>query len=98
MVQLQDMYDRVEALDMVVIAIAQEDKDIESHGKFHDHFKPEPKFELAADFSRSETGRYERTSTYVIGKDGVIKQIYPQLIHYRAHWDAVLSEAERVLK
>ncbi len=92
------MYDRVEALDMVVIAIAQEDSDIESHGKFHTNFKPEPKFELAADFDRAETGRYERTSTYVIGKDGKIKQVFPQLVHFRANWDAVLREAERVLK
>lgn len=92
------MWDRVEALDMVVIAIAQEDQDLEGHGKFYGHFTPEPKFELCADFSRAETGRYERTSTYLIGKDGEIKQVFPQLIHFRAHWDAVLGEAERVLE
>lgn len=95
---MQDMYDRVEALDAVVIAIAQEDKDIKSHGKFRTHFQPEPRFELAADFDRTDTNRYQRTSTYVIGKDGIIKQIFPQLIHYRANWDAILREAERILK
>lgn len=92
------MYDRVEALDAVVIAIAQEDTDLKSHGRFRTYFKPEPRFELAADFDRAETTRYERTSTYLIGKDGIVKQIFPQLIHFRANWDAILREAERVLK
>ena len=70
------MYDEVEALDSVVIAIAQEDRDLESHGKFHKHFKPEPRFELCADFQRNDTKRYERTSTYLIDKQGVVRQIF----------------------
>jgi len=92
------MYDRVEALDAVVIAIAQEDQDLESHGKFYANFKPEPRFELCADLDRAETGRYERTSTYMIDKDGRVLQVFPQLIHYRAHWDGILRECERLLK
>jgi len=92
------MYDRVDSLDAVVIAIAQEDTDLDSHGRFYENFKPEPKFELCADFSRTETTRYERTSTYLIGKDGAIKQVFPQLIHFRANWDGVLRECGRILK
>ena len=92
------MYDEVEALDAVVIAIAQEDSDLESHGKFYANFKPEPRFELCADFKRTDTKRYERTSTYLIDKQGVVRQIFPQLIHFRADWDALLREAKRVLE
>ena len=92
------MYDEFEAMDAVVIAIAQEDRDLESHGKFYDNFKPEPRFELCADFQRKDTQRYERTSTYLIDKQGVVRQIFPQLIHFRANWDAILREAKRVLE
>ncbi len=92
------MYDEVEAMDTVVIAIAQEDRDLESHGKFHRNFKPEPRFKLCADFQRKDTERYERTSTYLIDKQGVVRQIFPQLIHFRADWDALLRETRRVLE
>ncbi len=92
------MYDEVEAMDTVVIAIAQEDRDLESHGKFHANFKPVPRFELCADFQRKDTKRYERTSTYLIVKQGVVRQIFPQLIHFRADWDALLRETKRVLE
>ena len=94
---MQEQYDEVEALDAIVIAIAQEDRDLESHGKFYKHFKPKPRFELAADFSRAETQRYERTSTYLIDKEGVVRQIFPQLIHHRANWNALLREMKQEL-
>ena len=73
--QLKNMYDEVEALDAIVIAIAQEDRDLESNGKFHANVKPEPRFELCADFQRNDTKRYERTSTYLIDKQGVVQEI-----------------------
>ena len=94
---MQNTYDQFEALDTVVIAVAQEDKDLESHGRFYDHFKPEPRFLLAADLDRSDTGRYERTSTYLIDKQGVVRQIFPQMIHYRADWRAILNEVARLV-
>jgi peroxiredoxin len=91
------MYERFEALDIVVIAVAQEDKDLESHAKFRAHFDPAPRFELVADLDRADTARYGRTTTYLIDKQGVVRQVFPQLIHYRADWTALLGEAERVL-
>ena len=67
------MYDEFEALDVVVVAVAQEDKDLESHGRFRQHFKPEPRFEIVADLRRADTGNYQRTSTYLIDKKGKIR-------------------------
>ena len=58
---------------MVVIAVAQEDKDLESHAKMVRRFEPSPRFEIVADLAREETGKYDRTSTYLIDKKGVIR-------------------------
>ncbi|MBT8485095.1 MAG: hypothetical protein KJO43_05915 [Phycisphaerae bacterium] len=91
------MYDAFEALDVQVIAVAQEDKDLASHGKFHSAFKPAPRFEIVADLSRAETGRYGRTTTYLIDKTGIVRQVFPQLIHHRAAWESILGETRRVL-
>ena len=67
------MYDDFESRDIVVIAIAQEDKDLESHAKFLQHFKPSPRFEIVADLNRAETSKYGRTTTYLIDKEGVVQ-------------------------
>jgi peroxiredoxin len=91
------MFDAFEARDIVVIAVAQEDKDLEGHAKFRQHFQPEPRFELAADFDKTDTKRYERTSTYLIDKTGVVRQVFPQMVHHRATWKAILNEADGVL-
>ena len=39
------MYDAFEARGTVVIAVAQDDRDLASHGKFYEHFEPRPRFE-----------------------------------------------------
>jgi peroxiredoxin len=91
------MYDKFETRDVVVIAVAQEDKDLASHGKFLKHFDPPPPFEIVADFDRKDTSRYERTSTYLIDKEGVVRQVFPQLIHYRADWSTMLNELDHAL-
>ena len=97
LVQLQDVYDAFEERDIVVIAVAQEDQDLDSHGRFLQHFDPEPRFVIAADLERTDTRRYERTSTYLIDESGVVRQVFPQLVHHRAAWPAILNEAERIL-
>jgi hypothetical protein len=80
-----------------VIAVAQEDRDLESHGKFRDLFKPSPRFEIVADLDRRDTGRYGRTTTYLIDREGVVRQVFPNVIHHRASWEAILAESQRVL-
>ena len=86
------MYDEVEAMNVTVLAVAQEDTDLESHGKFLKHFDGAPRFELAADLERQGTGRYQRTSTYLISEDGEILQVFPATIHHRPSWSSVLGE------
>ena len=93
---MQDLHDDFAALNTVIVAVAQEDKDLESHGKFRSKFKPEPRFEIVADLDRAVTTGYERTTTYLIDREGVVRQIFPNLIRHRASWDAILREVRKI--
>lgn len=81
---------------MEVIAVAQEDKDLESHARMRANLKPEPRFELVADIDRAKTGAYKRTTTYLIDANGVVRQVFPHTLRSRGSWDAVLSELDRL--
>lgn len=90
------MYDEFESRHARVVAIAQEDKDLESHSKFLANFKPSPRFEVLCDVDRAVTTRYERTNTYLIDREGIVRQIFPSLIHHRPDWTAILGEMDRI--
>ncbi len=90
------MYDEVEKRETVVIAIAQEDKDLKSHGKIYSRFKPAPRFDFVADVNRAQTQAYKRTTAYLIDKKGIVRQIFPMLIHHRPSWRALLNEIDRM--
>ena len=91
------MYDEFEKRDTTVIAVSQEDTDLKSHGKFLNQFKEEPPFDIVADLKREKTKRYDRTTAYLIDKKGIVRQVFPMLIHERASWRAVLHEMDRLL-
>lgn len=88
------MYDDVEALDTVVVAIAQEDTTLADHGKFLKGFEPGPRFEILADLERAETKAYDRTTAYLVDKEGIVRQIFPMIIHARPAWEAILGEID----
>ena len=90
------MYDEFEKLDTAVIAVAQEDTDLKSHGKLLKKFKTPPPFEIVADLNRKATKKYDRTTVYLIDKTGVVRQIFPLLIHSRGSWRAILHEVEKL--
>jgi peroxiredoxin len=90
------MYDELEKRDTVVVAIAQEDKDLESHGKMAQKLKPSPRMDLVADLDRRDTLEYDRTTMYLIDKKGAVRQIFPMMIHMRPTWFAVLNEIDRL--
>jgi len=79
-----------------VIAVAQEDRDLESHAKFLERFPAPPPFDIVAYLGRAATKRYDRTTTYLIDRDGIIRQVFPQTVRERASWEAVLGEIERL--
>ena len=91
------MYDEFEKRDTVVIAVSQEDTDLKSHGQFLRRFEGTPPFDIVADLKREKTQRYDRTTTYLIDKKGIVLQVFPMLIHERASWRAILHEMDRLL-
>ena len=91
------MYDEFQERDTTVIAVAQEDTDLKSHGKFLRHFGSSPPFDIVADLGRKKTKRYHRTTAYLIDKTGTVRQVFPMLIHSRAPWQAILNEIDRIL-
>lgn len=90
------MYEAFSQLDTVVIAVAQEDTDLKSHGRFLRKFQSPPPFEIAADLERMKTKRYDRTTAYLIDKAGIVREVFPMLIHHRASWQAILHEVEKL--
>ena len=93
---MQEVYDEFEKRDTVVIAVAQEDKDLKQHGQMAARIKPKPRFDIVADLGRADTTPYDRTTAYLIDRTGRVRQIFPMLIHSRPSWRAVLSEIDRM--
>ena len=90
------MYGEFEQRDTVVIAVAQEDSDLKSHGRFLEKFPSPPPFDIVADVGRKKTKAYDRTTAYLIDKKGIVRQIFPMLIHHRASWQAMRGEIDGI--
>lgn len=90
------MYDKFEALDTVVIAVAQEDDNMADHGKMLKSLEATPRFHVVADLGRKKTKSYDRTTAYLINKQGIVRQIFPMLIHARPTWNAILGEVAKL--
>jgi alkyl hydroperoxide reductase subunit AhpC len=88
------MYREFEKRDTVVIAVAQEDKDLKSHGRMLSAFGGKPPFDVVADLDREKTQSYDRTTSYLIDKRGIVREIFPALIHTRPTWKAVLNRID----
>lgn len=78
----------------MVISIAQEDTDLESHGKMAKEIKPKSGSYIVADLNRAETEMYDRTTAYLIDKNGKVRQVFPMLTHFRSAWGAILGEVD----
>lgn len=95
---MQDVYNEFEKRNTVVIAIAQEDTDLKSHGKMLASFETKPPFHIVADLNREKTTRYHRTTAYLIDTKGVVREIFPMLIHHRPSWEAILGAVDKMLE
>lgn len=91
------MYHEFEKRDTVVIAIAQEDKDMASHKGIMRNFESDRGFQIAPDVGRRKTKAYDRTTAYLIDKQGIVRQIFPMLIHSRPSWKAIIAEFDRLI-
>lgn len=91
------MYNEFEARDTHVIALSQEDESLDKAGTMGTRFKPSPPFDLVHDLQRKETLAYDRTTAYLIDKEGVVRQIFPMIIHARPSWKVVLKELDAMI-
>ena len=48
--------------------------------------------EIVFDFERGASARYDRTTAYLIDEHGMVRQVFPMLIHFRPSWEAILGE------
>ena len=79
-----------------IIALSQEDKEMDSAVRFLKGWTPEPEFPIVADFNRAVTAPYDRTSAFLIDDKGVVRQVFPMLIHMRATAGSILREIDRL--
>ena len=91
------MYAEFEARDTVVVALSQEDVDMAKASEMGTRFDPKPRFDLVHDLERKETLAYDRTTAYLIDKKGVVRQIFPMIIHARPSWQVVLKEVDAMI-
>jgi len=90
------MYDEFEKRDIVVVAVAQEEKKLADHAKTVGRF-PEAPFFIVADVNHEKTRPYSRTTAYFIDKSGTVRQVFPMEIYNRPSWWAILNEVDRIL-
>ncbi|MCB9858743.1 MAG: hypothetical protein H6818_23945 [Phycisphaerales bacterium] len=95
---MQKSYDAFDSRNTIAIAISQEDTDLASHARFFDkafHGKAPP-FDIVADLEREKTVRFDRTTTYLIDKSGVVREIFPATVRMRPDWRAVLNKIDEL--
>jgi peroxiredoxin len=81
-------------LDTAVIAVSQEDRDLKSFAKMPKRF--EGKFPIVADLNREWVPSLDRTTAYLIDKQGIVREVFPMIIHARPSWDVIIAELEKL--
>ncbi len=91
------MYAGFEAADTVVIAVSQEDTELELAGQILWAFgEAPPPFPMICDLERGKTLAYDRTTAYLIDKQGIVREIFPMIIHARPSWKVILDAAREL--
>lgn len=78
------------------MAVAQEDETLEEHGELPAALgreTPVP-FDIVADLGGERTQRWDRITTYLIDRDGIVRQVFPTMIRQRPSWKAILREVD----
>ena len=95
--QLQDRVDEFAARDTVVVAVAQEDESLEEFARMQaSGFEGGPRFELVCDANRARTGMFDRTTAYLIDREGIVRQVFPMTLRHRPAWEALLAEVDEL--
>ena len=84
-----------EALGISVVALSQEDDDVEGFRKIGSTLKDLP-FSVVGDVDRRTLPQLERTAAYYTGRDGKVLQVFPMETYRRAELGAIRHEILRL--
>ena len=90
------MWGEFEERGLGVVVFSQEDTDLASFAKMSKTIGPERAFPLLADLERKETPEYDRTTVYSVDAEGIVRQVFPMIIHGRVSWRTILDEVDRL--
>lgn len=79
-----------------VAAVSQEDTDLAKSGQIASKISGDLWFDLLADLNRERSGKYDRTTSYLIDAKGIVRQVYPQMVRRRVDWHSVLADVDRL--
>ncbi|MEQ8767007.1 MAG: hypothetical protein RL885_24045 [Planctomycetota bacterium] len=98
--KLPEIWSELSAHGAFAVAVAQEDKSLEEHAKFYANFGDDRPFAIVADLEGVTLESYRRTTTYLIDRSGIVREIFPGSVRLRPSWLAIRNrfaeiEAER---
>ena len=82
-------------MNTAVVALSQEDVELEKFALMPARIS-EGRFPILADLERASTTRWDRTTAYLIDREGKVRQIFPMIIHARPSWRVVRREIEQL--
>jgi glutathione peroxidase-family protein len=96
LVKLQDLYKEFVARGVEIVAFSNEEKSFMAHTKVIGQLGESPPYPILCDAKRKATPRYERTTAYLVGRDGTVQQVFPMEVYDRPPWWAILNEIDRL--
>ena len=94
LVQLRERYAEFSAREAEVVAVTQEDDSEDMTWSLLDALDGDVPFELVADHGRQSTERWERVTTYLLGPERRVLEIFPAHRDMWFPWDAVLNRID----
>lgn len=92
--ELRDLAELFADQDVSILALSQEDDDLDKARRMHRSLGGgELPLTLAFDLERRETQAFDRTTAYLVDREGVVQQVFPMIIHSRPSGVVLLKEA-----
>ncbi|MEM8710300.1 MAG: hypothetical protein AAGG01_05070 [Planctomycetota bacterium] len=94
--ELQESLPDFSARGVAVVAISQEDPDLERAPGILDGLDATPTYPVLIDIDRRSTSRLARTTAYLVDRHGKVVQVFPMMTHMRATVRTLLGETNRI--
>ena len=94
--ELRDEWTELETRGLQAVVFSQEDEDLESFARMSGTVGPDRPYPLLADLEREATAAYDRTTVYYVDEAGIVRQVFPMIIHGRVPWSVILDEVDRL--